>query len=237
MSDTYCSVDKQIKSYTHAFMQASAIFAFKDLDSNFLYANPFCLDFLGYRKENDIIGCNDYDFFWCEFAGLYLHEEQITLETKSCVSLVPSIDRHGNEILFFSTRELVYDTEGTAKGILCQARPVVHKNLLELSNLLHNKISTKEKYTLKLENPQLNRRNLTRCERECLFFLLRGNSAKMIASILCRTKRCIDFHIENLKIKFNVNSKFELISKAIQEGHLYEIPKSLCQKKLLQQLK
>lgn len=230
------NISDKIAHFSSSFSDSRAIYVFKDLSSNFLYANPFCVSFLGYSKSDSLLGHNDHDFLWCDYADLYKQEEREVLDGQSYISLVPSVDSKGDDILFFSSRELVYDNGARPIGILCQARPVVNKNTLELSNLLSGSKKTTETYTSGREiNSQY---NLTKCERECLFFLLRGNSSKMIASILCRTKKCIDFHVENLKHKFGVASKFELTTKAIHEGYLYEIPKSLLKNKnLVERLK
>lgn len=48
----------------------------------------------------------------------------------------------------------------------------------------------------------------------------------MIARILLISPRTVENYIEQLKIKFNCNSKSELIDKAISSGCLYLLIKS-----------
>ncbi len=52
-------------------------------------------------------------------------------------------------------------------------------------------------------------------ERECdiSFFLVRGKTANEIANILHLSKRTVENYLENIKNKFNVNSRSQLIEK------------------------
>lgn len=219
----------KITALASAFSTVQTIYVYKDLESNFLYANPYCINFLGYKNEEQIIGKNDYDFFWCDYADLYKKEEADVIQQGSYASLVPSIDSQGEEVLFFSTRELFLDHNKTPIGILCQAKPIHDKKILELSNLL-NTDSKSNKKIISCEKPLALPEKLTKREREFLFFLLRGYSAKMIANTFFVTERAVEAHVERLKQKFDVNSKHELVAKAIHLGLLYDIPKSLLNK-------
>lgn len=228
--------EKKIAAFAGVFTDVQAVYVYKDLESNFLYANPFCLKFLGCKKDEQILGKNDHDFLWCEFADLYKNEEKNLIKTGSCISLVPSTNQQNEEVLFFSTRELIKDSQGNPIGILCQAKPITNKGILELSNLLNVNSKNGQKSVLTCEQNFSAPSELTKRERECLFFLLRGYSAKMIASIFFLTERAIEAHVERLKYKFNVHSKFELIATAIHMGYLYDIPKSLLNKRSHQRL-
>lgn len=56
---------------------------------------------------------------------------------------------------------------------------------------------------------------LTPQEFNCIHFAIRGMTAKMIAKKMNISPRTVEFHLKNLKNKFNVQSKFELMSKLI----------------------
>lgn len=55
--------------------------------------------------------------------------------------------------------------------------------------------------------------HLTKREANILKFTLRGWSSKNIGKQLYISSRTVEFHLENLKIKFNVSSKSDLIDK------------------------
>lgn len=57
----------------------------------------------------------------------------------------------------------------------------------------------------------------TQREKEILFHLVRGKSAKNIAHIFGRSQRTIEHHIENMKFKTKSHSKAELIDKLTGE--------------------
>ena len=63
-------------------------------------------------------------------------------------------------------------------------------------------------------------------ESECLFYLIRGKTAKEIARILDISFRTVEKHLERLKYKMNCFNRSEIIEKAISEGLGTVIPKS-----------
>ncbi|MFN7098238.1 MAG: helix-turn-helix transcriptional regulator, partial [Gammaproteobacteria bacterium] len=74
--------------------------------------------------------------------------------------------------------------------------------------------------------PQDNSIDLTNRETECLFYTIRGKTSKAIAHILNISSKTVEFHIENLKTKFQCHSKSQLVYKAIEQGYLDKIPAS-----------
>lgn len=61
-------------------------------------------------------------------------------------------------------------------------------------------------------------------EEECLFLMLRGHTAKSIASVLNLSVRTIEFHTDKLKIKLNSTRKSQLLKTAVDLGYLNLIP-------------
>jgi PAS domain S-box-containing protein len=61
-------------------------------------------------------------------------------------------------------------------------------------------------------------------ESECLFYLSRGFSYKEIAKVQGITYRTVVDHIERLKLKFNVTTTANLISKALATGYPGSVP-------------
>lgn len=67
----------------------------------------------------------------------------------------------------------------------------------------------------------------TEREMECLYFIIRGKSAKVIADLLCVSRRTVEDYVNKLKIKFSVKNKYELISAAVEMGYLKVVPSRL----------
>jgi len=72
--------------------------------------------------------------------------------------------------------------------------------------------------------------NLTEREGHCLFYLVRGKTAKEISEKLNLSRRTVEQYTESIKIKFNCSKKSDLIEKAIQIGFVYILPRDFLQK-------
>lgn len=77
-------------------------------------------------------------------------------------------------------------------------------------------------FALKNDNLVINNIHATRVtpqELKCLNFSIRGMPAKTVAAEMGISPRTVETHLENLKIKFNVFSKAELIDKTM--SHIF----------------
>ena len=68
---------------------------------------------------------------------------------------------------------------------------------------------------------------LTNRQMDCLYYFLRGKTAKETAVILRLSKRTVEFYLENLKNQFSCQTKAELIDKAISHGFMNVLPNCL----------
>lgn len=59
---------------------------------------------------------------------------------------------------------------------------------------------------------------LTKREKECLFYLLKGLTAKEIARVMDISNRTIETHVGNIKMKLGVRKKSEVMIQAFQQG-------------------
>ena len=59
---------------------------------------------------------------------------------------------------------------------------------------------------------------ITRCELECLKWCAAGKSSRAIAQILNCSVATVDFHFTNLRNKFNVSSRLQVVAKALLYG-------------------
>ena len=58
---------------------------------------------------------------------------------------------------------------------------------------------------------------LSKREFQCLKYLVLGNSAKQIGTIIGISAKTVEFHTQSVKNKFNVFSKSDLIKQAFSE--------------------
>jgi len=69
-----------------------------------------------------------------------------------------------------------------------------------------------------IDNDYISDIQLTKRQSEVLFYLLKGKAIKQIARILKISNRTADGYLEQLRVKFAVHTKQELIIKAIRGG-------------------
>lgn len=65
----------------------------------------------------------------------------------------------------------------------------------------------------------------TKREYECLFLMVRGQTAKEIGLCLDVSPRTVESHIENIKVKLDVSRRSQLISKVMKLGLLDIVPR------------
>ena len=71
------------------------------------------------------------------------------------------------------------------------------------------------------------KRKLIRRTDECLYFMLRGKTAREIAKMMHLSIRTVQKYFYFLKISFDCATKSQLIEKAVTEGYINYIPKRL----------
>lgn len=59
---------------------------------------------------------------------------------------------------------------------------------------------------------------LTEREREILRLIFDGKCSNEVASILCVSKRTVDFHLARAYVKLGVSNRFQAFKKAIELG-------------------
>lgn len=198
------------------------LYARKDVNSVITDCDEMFLQYTGAKSKDAIVGHTDFEFVWQEYAPLYRQHEVEILNGNEYSTIIPIKDSENNTLLFLHNKVRTVDAKGKTDGILVRAVEILNPNYHELITTL-TKINTKKNVVFALgkeiKNVQLSAR-----QKQCLFFLVYGKSAKAIAKILKVSPRTIETHIEILKVKFQCHTKSELIDKAIHLGFLDLMP-------------
>lgn len=227
-------IDARLQSL---FDQMPGCWGCKDQDSVFMYANKQYAKIIGVdeNKYLDIIGRTDFDMP-CDTvncAELFRKQDKTVIASARRMRILdihPFAGREWKAYIF--TKTPLYDDNKTIIGTIFHGSDITNSTILELGSFLSKMTADIQSDLLGGQNSFLlthnfNEIKLSDREAECLFFILRGKTAKLIARYLGISPRTVEEHISNLKTKFNAQNKFELIDKAIQAGFLNTIPEGL----------
>ena len=224
------SVEDRIAHLNIIYEDVPFIVTYKDPSLSMLYCNKLMREYVGVKQQDQIVGKSDYDFRWADFADLYTRHESDALHNKIYMAMFPVCDFEGNHALVSCHRTPIFDKDDQPNGVLSHTYFLYNKESLELTNLLSKNEPENKFKTYTVGAAKFSEIKLSEKEHECLFYLIRGKSCKKIGKILGLSFRTIEDYLVNLKIKFNCNSKGELIESAIQKGYLYDLPISLMTK-------
>lgn len=182
-----------------------------------------------FRHREDLIGQFMHDLFDKDLAKLYCQHGEIACRGEEWSGFEPCFIQGVNHYAMVFKSPVFDDIENKIIGCFYQARVIqqrsLHQFIIELQTT--NKLF-KRNPSNSLEIYQAwQGADLTEREMECLFYTLRGKTAKATARVLNISPKTVEFYIEHLKKKFNCYCKAELIEKAIELGYLEKIPKSI----------
>jgi len=198
------------------------LYAKKDVDSVITECDEMFLQYTGAKSKDEIVGHTDFEFVWQEYAPLYRKHELDILSGNEYSAIIPVKDADNNTLLFLHNKIRTLDEKGEVDGLIVRAMEILNPNYHELITSL-TKINTQKKPVFAL-GKKINDIELSVRQKQCLFFLLYGKTAKAIANILKISPRTVETHIDNMKIKFGCRSKSELIDAAINLGFLDVLP-------------
>lgn len=207
----------------------------KDVNSVFLKVNDVIKYYSGLDPEKDIVGKTDFDLCWAEYAPLYLKHEQDALKENYYNLLLPLKNHDGERLLFLHTKTAKKDQNNKIIGISCIAQEIINPSMhVLISHLSKHYNSDNMPYTY---GKKIDVLDFSPREKQCLFYLARGKTAKAIARILDISSRTVEFYIAKLKDKLGCRTRMELIDFALAHKLLESIPEGIPLDKLIDSLK
>ncbi len=171
-----------------------------------------------------------------ESAKQFIAQDQQVIQQQKPINL---LDIHtyayDSRKVFLTKKSPLYTQDNRLFGVLCHCREISANTFQKFSmsiasadQYFHRKTKgTEQSYQIVNVDNILSKREL-----ECLFFLLRGKTAMQIADILFLSKRTVENHLANIKMKLGCNKKSDLFEFGIIHGYLNIIPESLLKKDL-----
>jgi DNA-binding CsgD family transcriptional regulator len=215
--------------------QATGSLLVMDINSKFLTASETALKWTGFKSYTALEGASYCDMP-CKIAeehDVYVAQNMSLLACDCPLSILGYFCYANDDWkVIFGKKYLVKNQNGQILALVSHFNDITNYNLINLNKILDITIN---RYSVKVSRRQVSyvlddnysEVSLSKRQSECMFFLLRGKTAKDIAKILNLSPRTIEDHIDQIKLKLNCTTKSELLEKAIAYGYMNIIPKSL----------
>ncbi len=201
------------KKYSDVFSENLFNIYIIDNKSQMIDANEHSARTMGFDSPKTTIGKSVFDIAKRSSAQQVHHNDLKVFKSKKTEIIEEELFRSDGECLqTLSIKSPLYDEQDNVIGILgCSIVIGLHSLAASLSSITSLGL-------LKSPPTYINKNQiyLSRRENECLILVVQGKTAREIAILLDLSKRTVEHYIENIKIKYNVGKKSELIEKVIK---------------------
>ena len=176
-------------------------------------------------------GIQDYDLRCkaSEDANVFIQQDNVVKSSALPLSVI-GVHTYINEEIktLLINKYLIFNKHANPIAIGCYCVEL-NKNIMNgiadiSSGRTVKKYNVTENYYLNADYEDV---SLSQRQSQCLFYLIRGKSTPMIASILGLSPRTIESYVEEIKNKMGCTKKSELIEKAIEQGCMEIIPRGI----------
>ncbi len=232
------SLDSAIEKLlpSQAFInQMPNCFTVSDLNSQFLLANNTSIQWFGFKSLDAMTG-KIYADMPCRAAeqhANFMQQDEMILQNKGHGKIIGLYCYHNYDWkIVFAEKYPLKNEQGEIIALVTHISDMTNSSFIDINKfvslvLQNNSIRFYEQKGYLVEESPPTQFALSPRLSECLFFLIRGDSAKDIAVRLGISSRTVECYIDQLKINWNCNSKSELIQKALSLGYMNKIPASL----------
>lgn len=196
----------------------------KNCEGQYIGCNDLQAKNMSLNKNSEVIGKTDFDFYWKNVANIYWDNDQEVIGNNSPkIACEPMRLADGSIEDGISYKIPLLSADGASIGVFGLSFRLTEKSsvynyygLLGSIGMPHA-VPQRE---VKIDNTRLSKREI-----ECLYYLVRGMSAKQIANQLTLSYRTVEYYFERMKDKLSCDSRSELIAKIIDAGFASSIYK------------
>lgn len=224
-------ISQDIRMLSHSVSQLPGLFLVKDVNSRIIGISKQFATILGYDKIDHALGQFDIEVpsSSSELHREFIEQDQQIFKTQKKLStldfikystgwmmvhnqVIPCLDANSNDMCTFcNTIEIENNSQ-------------IYRMFWSLYKIDKSFLDSKTKnisYTL---DNHLATSIFTERQLQCVFFLLRGKTAKQIGKILGVSHRTIEEHFDKIKNKLGCKTRSQVVEKAIDMGLLYMLP-------------
>jgi DNA-binding CsgD family transcriptional regulator len=223
--DTFNSSHFQKESYLHLnqLLNLPFLIYFYNCENKFELVNETTVSINGFNSIQETIGKKMSLVTSKEFAeGLHSNNHLVLSQQSTHFFDEEILHNDGHHIYGFSIKSPWY-IESTLMGVFGISIPINNPSIECIERSLSCVIQTNFTKLVQKDNGlnQFIKKNrigdvyFTSQQINVMRYLIRGNTAKVIAKKLNISPRTVEMHINNIKIKLGVKSKSELIDKII----------------------
>lgn len=213
----------------------------KDKNHNYLLANNKWKAEVGLNPNFDVFGLVDEELpcVVSRCANKFKDQDEQVMNTKKPIKVLNIHPFNHKDCRAYITSKFPFIKNNEVVGVVFSAEKIDEQYFCDLSTLLGIEKGVLyqgfKQYSCILTPPNFEE-ILTDREQECLFFLIRGKTAKDIGGILNLSYRTVEHYIEIIKEKFSCNTKAELIANALSKGFFTFLPKKLLSEDLIRRI-
>lgn len=226
--------NENLMLHRNLLCQLPGLVVLANKQSQCIYTNNYTAKMFGYKDGISMEGI-DSRSMRCpavENAEDFIAQDQLVIQNGIGLTILDIhvyADGKGRVLL---SKKTPYKENNIIVGYIFHAMEIHATALNQVCSTL---IQSDKKYRTKESSNQRSyiisptRFNTTISKREldCIFYLLRGNTMKMIAKILNLSPRTVETYLEQVRIKLKCTNRSELIETCLAEGYLNYIPSNI----------
>lgn len=200
----------------NVMLQSPGFIGWKNKELLYLGCNENFSTILQLKDPEQIVGLSDRDLIdYNEQAFIFHYENDMRAlsgETVEClhVSTAPY-----DLMVFNMIKKPLMDAKKRVVGVIFHCSPL---NKAQIRSVMSADVAKTSDFGA--DNYSINEYKLSKRERECLSYLLRGKTVREISMILGLSKRTVETYVENVKHKFRCHTRTELLVEAIKKGYM-----------------
>lgn len=210
------------------------LFCIKDKNSNFIFSNQALCKAQGFDSFEKFlnIGANDFNLNcpMVEMANTFVCEDKKVMKEGQPLKILGYYSFSGDQKqLVLGEKKPLFDELGELIGVIGFYQNVTDLNIINTFAMYkkNDLYLNRKKNACYYPIQSWSKFNLSKRQKECLYYLTRGFSVSDIAFVLEISNRTVEDHVNEIKNKMFCCSKKEVIDKAIHYGFLNFLPNLL----------